>query len=114
MTILHKIKALLHRNTQYAQPVTQPTTTVDINVSVLSNAAIVCPCGGMAIPTQVKGDQYRCIGCDKSMTNISYNLGQRDMSEDSWNILPKDDQHVIDMRHYNDAVEKIKQMYAKK
>lgn len=48
------------------------------------------------------------------MTNISYNLGQRDMSEDSWNILPKDDQHVIDMRHYNDAVEKIKQMYAKK
>lgn len=48
------------------------------------------------------------------MTNISYNLGQRDMSEDSWNILPKDDQHVIDMSHYNDAVEKIKQMYAKK
>jgi len=47
------------------------------------------------------------------MTNISYNLGQRDISEDSWKILPKDAWNVINMDYYNDAIAKIQQRYGK-
>lgn len=114
MTLFHKIKTLLHHNVRDVHSVTQPMTTVDINVSVLSNAAIICRCGSLAVPTQVKGNQYCCIGCDKLMTNISYNLGQRDMSEDSWKILPKEARHIINMDYYNDAMAKLQQRYGKR
>lgn len=114
MTVFGKITAALRRQEPTALWMHNPSTATDVNVTLLTHSAITCRCGGMAIPTQVKGNHYRCIHCEKTMTNISYNLGQRDRSEDGWTILPKDDRHVIDMSHYNDAVIKIQQMYGNK
>ena len=113
MTVFHKITSLLRRNEPDVFSVTQPTSAVDINVTLLTHAALTCRCGGMAIPTQAKGNQYRCVSCDKLMTHISYNLGPRRSSQDDWAILPKDDRHIIHMDDYDAAVARIKQMYGK-
>ena len=114
MIFVSKVTTILRHDKQSALSLEAALSGTDINVNLLTHAALTCRCGSMAIPTQARGNQYRCVSCDKLMTHISYNLGQRDASQDSWRILPKDDRHIIHMDDYDAAVARIKQMYGKK
>lgn len=114
MTVFDKIAAMLRRQNPNDLWKDNPSSPTDVNVTLLAHAAITCPCGGMALPTQVKGNEYRCVRCDEMMNNINYNLGQREIEDDNWVILPKDDRHVLNMAYYDDAFAKIQQRYGKK
>ncbi|GAA0315668.1 hypothetical protein [Psychrobacter aestuarii] len=113
MAVFGKITTLLGLGKQNDLLITDPQTPTDINIAILTNCAITCRCGGMALPTQVKGNEYCCLRCDKQMLNIRYNLGQRAESDDDWCIQPKDEKHMIDMAHYDEAYKQIKARYGK-
>ena len=90
-----------------------PTVTADTpshlrhNVNILRNCSVLCSCGGLAIPTAVEGNHYRCIRCDKKHVSVQYNLGPRH-SQDDWIILRKEPSQIIDMTYYDEAVALLK------
>ena len=77
------------------------------NVSILRNCSVLCSCGGLAIPTAVEGNRYRCVRCDKKHISVQYNLGPRH-SQDDWIILRKEPSQIIDMTYYDEAVALLK------
>ena len=89
------------------------TTDADVpmqlrhNLNILQSCAVLCSCGGLAIPTAIKGNRYRCVRCDKKYISAQYNLGPRNM-EDDWIILRKEPSQIIDMTHYDEAVALLK------
>ena len=75
-----------------------------ITANILKYNAISCRCGSIRIPTTEAGNTYKCINCNKVSVNNRYNFGDRSKN-DSLNISPKKPNQVINMAHYDAAVD---------
>ncbi|MBU5617004.1 hypothetical protein KPY62_07865 [Psychrobacter sp. TAE2020] len=79
-----------------------------INVKLLKEHNVNCPCKSIAIPIGIKGNKYQCIKCEKQLLGMSYNFGDRDITDQSSNTLPKNANQLIDMTYYDDSVNFLK------
>lgn len=79
-----------------------------MNVMLLKEHSVNCPCKSIAIPIVIKGNKYQCIKCDKQLLGVSYNFGNRDITDYSSDTLPKDANQLIDMTYYDDSVNFLK------
>lgn len=71
-----------------------------IAANKLEHVAIKCRCGDISIPTEKKGNVYRCIRCDKEKVFHSYNLERTNYTTISSNR----NKLFLDMDFYDAAV----------
>lgn len=79
---------------------------------LLEYHASICSCGAPAYPIEQKGNKYKCIRCYKQLCNVSYNLGNR-YQNGSWVVSQKDPSQILEMTHYDDAINLLKSRYKK-
>lgn len=86
------------------KPTIDVSTPLLINVNILRHHNITCRCKSMAVPICVRGNKYQCIRCDKQVIGSNYNFGYRYITDEYFNVLPKDSSQLLDMTCYDDAI----------
>lgn len=95
-------KAIIEDSPYTSDPYIQST------IHVLLQNAIDCRCGGMNVPIATVGNQYRCLRCDNTIKNKSYNLGSRDANYTP--ACPKPPESILNMQYYDAAIELLKKV----
>ena len=113
MDVIKKVQSLFTSKIKKRYPESECDNLIHHTAQLLKRSSSTCTCGGLSPPIDLKGYSYQCVRCNKQFNNICYNLGPREQS-DSFNASPKDDNQLLDMRYYDEAISFLKQHYKSK